>query len=188
MVEQLVVWLSTLDEAWTVFFLSMIPITELRVAIPLGIVQGLEPLACFCYAVLGNFVPIMPALLFWPFFFRLLGKIRPLQKPLERILARFRRRGKQVARYGWIGLALFVAVPLPGTGIWSGTIVAFLFGVPFWRATLAITLGEIIAGVVVTLATVGVGAVAKLVYGFEILVLLLLMIFFVYLICKKRKH
>ena len=81
-----------------------------------------------------------------------------------------------------------MAVPLPGTGIWSGTIVAFLFGIPFWRATLAITLGEIIAGVVVTLATVGVGAVAKLVYGFEILVVLVLMIFFVYLICKKRKH
>ena len=58
MVEQLVVWLSTLDEAWTVFFLSMIPITELRVAIPLGIVQGLEPLACFCYAVLALFLSL----------------------------------------------------------------------------------------------------------------------------------
>lgn len=188
MVDQLVAWLSTLGEAWAVFFLSMIPITELRVAIPLGIVQGLEPLTCFFYAILGNFVPIMPALLFWPFFFRLLGKIRPLQAPLERVLARFRRRGKQVERYGWIGLALFVAVPLPGTGIWSGTVIAFLFGVPFWRATLAITLGEIIAGVVVALATVGVGVVSKLVYGFEILVLLLLVVFLVYLIYKKRKH
>lgn len=139
-----------------VLILSMIPITELRATIPIAIGMGMDPLTAFIYAIIGNFIPIIPLLLFLPLVLNLLQKNNLTKKIVQRILDRTQAKSGKVQKYGAIGLLLFVAVPLPGTGIWSGCLAALLFGIPFKFAFPAITFGMLIAGIVVTLASVGV--------------------------------
>ena len=139
-----------------VFLLSMIPVTELRAAIPIGIVLDMTPWQAFFWGVLGNLVPIVPLLLFLPWVYRLVCKIPFLESFLTRFVERCRRKGHQVEKYGALGLLFFVAVPLPGTGVWTGWFIAFLMGINFYYATIAISMGAILAGLTVTLASVGV--------------------------------
>ena len=138
-------------------FIAMLPVSELRGAIPYALSSGLSWQQSYFWAVIGNFIPVIPLLLF----------LGPLSKALSRrfvlwqrffdwLFARTRRRGKIVERYEAIGLVLFVAIPLPITGAWTGTVAAFLFGVRFRYALPAIILGILLAGTVVTLASKGV--------------------------------
>jgi uncharacterized membrane protein len=133
---------------------TVLPISELRGGIPLGISLGLDPWFTFCIAVIAN------ALIFLPVFFalrlfydKLLSRIPLFDKYLDSL----RKRGKpKVDKYGFWGLALFVAVPLPLTGAYTGTILAWLLGMDWKKAFLAVGLGVIVAGVVVLLITLGV--------------------------------
>jgi uncharacterized membrane protein len=129
------------------------PISELRGGIPLGISLGLDPLFTFLIAIVAN------ALIFFPVFFalrlfydKLLSRI-PL---FDRYLDNLRRRGKpKVDKYGFWGLFLFVAVPLPLTGAYTGTILAWLLDVDWKKAFPAVGVGVIVAGIVVFLITLG---------------------------------
>jgi uncharacterized membrane protein len=133
---------------------TVAPISELRGGIPLGISLGLDPLFTFFIAVVAN------ALIFFPVFFalRLFYDKVLFRIPLfDRYLDSLRKRGKpKVDKYGFWGLALFVAVPLPLTGAYTGTILAWLLGMDWKKAFPAIGLGVIVAGVVVLLITLGV--------------------------------
>ena len=130
---------------------TVLPISELRGGIPLGISFGLDPLFTFFIAVVAN------ALIFFPIFFilrlfydKLLYRIPLFDKYLDSL----RRRGKpKVDKYGFWGLFLFVAVPLPVTGAYTGTILAWLLGMDWRKAFPAVGLGVIVAGVVVLLIT-----------------------------------
>lgn len=140
--------------AW-VLLASVSPISELRGGIPLGILQyELDPLLVFCIAVIAN------ALIFFPVFFalRLLYDRLLYRIPLfDTYLDNLRKRGKpKVDKYGFWGLALFVAVPLPLTGAYTGTILAWLLGMDWRKAFAAVGLGVLVAGIVVILVTVGV--------------------------------
>jgi uncharacterized membrane protein len=132
--------------------MTVSPVFELRGGIPLGILHyGLDPLFTFCIAVAAN------ALIFFPVFFalrlfydKLLSRIPLFDKYLDSL----RKRGKpKVDKYGFWGLALFVAVPLPLTGAYTGTILAWLLGMDWKKAFPAVGLGVIVAGVVVLLIT-----------------------------------
>jgi uncharacterized membrane protein len=134
---------------------SVSPISELRGGIPLGILKyELDPLLIFCIAVIAN------ALIFFPVFFvlrlfydKLLFRIPLFNKYLDNL----RKRGKpKVEKYGFWGLTLFVAIPLPITGAYTGTILAWLVGMDWKKAFPAVGLGVIVAGVVVLLITLGV--------------------------------
>ncbi len=134
---------------------TVLPISELRGGIPLGILKyELDPLFIFCIAVIAN------ALIFFPVFFalRLFYDKLLFRMPLfNKYLDNLRKRGKpKVDKYGFWGLALFVAVPLPLTGAYTGTILAWLLGMDWREAFPAVGLGVIIAGVVVLLITLGV--------------------------------
>lgn len=134
-----------------VLLVAMLPVVELRGAIPLGYLLGLGPLETFSAAVIGNTIP-MPILV-WG--------LEPTQKWLsehsktfkrffEWLFARTRRKhGETFDRFRSIALVSFVAIPLPGTGGWTGAAAAFVFGVKGWRALLLIALGILIAGVAV---------------------------------------
>jgi uncharacterized membrane protein len=130
------------------------PISELRGGIPLGISFGLPPWFVFLIAVVAN------ALIFFPVFFALrffydkfLFRI-PL---FDKYLGNLRKRGGPIVdKYGFWGLALFVAVPLPLTGAYTGTILAWLLGMNWRRAFPAVSLGVLVAGIVVLLITLGV--------------------------------
>jgi len=133
---------------------TVAPISELRGGIPLGISLGLDPLFTFFIAVIANmliFFPVFFALRL--FYTKLLYRIPLFDKYLDNL----RIRGKpKVERYGFWGLILFVAIPLPITGAYTGTILAWLVGMDWKKAFPAVGLGVIVAGVVVLLITLGV--------------------------------
>jgi len=137
-----------------VLVISALPISELRGAIPWAILKYHFPwYYAFLLAVIGNLLPVPFILLFLDTFSRLLSKIGIFEKMLHWLFERTRRRGKIINRYERIGLALFVAIPLPVTGAWTGSLAAVLFGLKFKHAFLSIFIGILIAGVIVTCAT-----------------------------------
>jgi uncharacterized membrane protein len=140
--------------AWVLLF-SISPISELRGGIPLGILKyDLNPLLIFSIAVIAN------ALIFFPVFFALslfYDKVLFRIPLFDKYLDGLRKRGKpKVDKYGFWGLALFVAVPLPLTGAYTGTILAWLLDMDWKKAFLAVGLGVVVAGVIVLLITLGV--------------------------------
>jgi len=144
----------TLSEFLKIFFTAAAPISELRGAIPLAILDmDISWQLALPVALAGNLLPIPFLLLFLDPVSRLLSKVKLFEKIINWVFERSRRRGKIIERYESIGLAIFVAIPLPLTGAWTGAIVAFLLGLPFWRAFLAITIGVLIAGAIVTTLT-----------------------------------
>lgn len=152
---------SALPRELITIFIAMLPVSELRGAIPWALAQppiggGLTWPQAYLYAVIGNFLPVIPLLLFLGPASQWLRRFRIFDRFFTWLFARTRRRGRIVERYEALGLVLFVAIPLPITGAWTGTVAAFLFGVRFWYALPAVIAGILIAGVVVTLASLGV--------------------------------
>ena len=141
---------------------AMLPGTELRLSIPLAIALGMSPAEAFCYSAMGNLVPVLllPVLLEkstdW------LRKYWIFDRALSWIFARIERHSGIIAKYGSIGLILFVAIPMPGTGGWSGCVAAFLMRMRYKTTVVAVSAGVVIAGMVVTLACMGVIGIAGL--------------------------
>lgn len=147
-----------IEQVVTVILIAALPVSELRGAIPVAIgVYGFDPVTAYLLGVLGNLLPV-------PILLKLLGPITALLRRsvlcdrfLSWLFARTRRRhSTMIERLGAIALVLFVAVPLPATGAWTGALLAYLFGIPFKYAFPLIAVGVSIAGVLVTLATLGV--------------------------------
>ena len=139
------------------------PILELRGAIPIAI--GRYHFAwyyAYLFSVIGNILPVPFLLVFLKGIISLFSKVRFLDRIIQWFLERTRRRGKIVDRYERIGLALFVAIPLPITGAWTGSILAFLMGLRFKHSLISIIAGVLIAGAIVTCATVLGWAVADI--------------------------
>lgn len=147
-----------LEEIKTIL-IAMLPIIELRGAIPIALFNyGLSPFSAFFYSILGNLIPSIIILLY-------LEKISNYLSSKSKIIERFfkwlfeRTRKKHSQRFEKskvIALMFFVAIPLPMTGAWTGSICAFLFDIPFKRSFLAILAGVIIAGIIVTLLSLGI--------------------------------
>ncbi len=135
--------------AW-VIATTLSPVFELRGGIPLGVLRfGLDPLLVFLVAIIAN------ALLFFPIFFGLslfYDKFLSRFQLFNRYLENVKRRGKpKVDKYGFLGLTLLVAIPLPVTGVYTATFVGWLLGMDWKKAFPAIGLGVIIAGTIVTI-------------------------------------
>ena len=133
----------------------MAPVLELRGAIPLGVAGGLTPLAAMAIAIAGNMVPIPFLILFTRRIFNWLKTHSRLRLLVERLEARATEKSQLVLRYAWVGLCILVAIPLPGTGAWTGALVAAVLGMRLKKAMPAITLGVVIAGFIVTCLTYG---------------------------------
>lgn len=142
-----------------VFFLSMLPFTELRASIPLAIAAyGLSPIASFCWAVLGNFVPvILLVFLLEPISRFLSSHFESLARFFDWLFRRTRRQhSRKFELLEEFALIIFVAIPLPMTGGWSGSVAAFVFGIPPQKSLPLIAIGLLISGVLVTFSTLGV--------------------------------
>ena len=138
------------------FLISMVPVLELRGAIPVGVAGGLSPLAAMAIASLGNLVPIPFLIVFTRRVFNWLktkGRLRVLVEKLE---TRAAEKSQVVLKYAWWGLCILVAIPLPGTGAWTGALVAAVLNMRLKKAMPAITVGVVIAGFIVTCLTYGV--------------------------------
>lgn len=138
----------------------MVPVVELRGAIPAGVAAGLPVVACAIIAILGNLVPVPFVLLFIrKILYWMESRSAFLQKIAKKLKDKADSKKEQVLKYEFWGLVLLVAIPFPGTGAYTGALVAALMDMQLKRAVPAITLGVIIAGIIVSLATAGVVAV-----------------------------
>ena len=138
------------------FLISMLPISELRGALPYGLSQGLSPWKAYSISVAGNMVPVLPLLLGLKGISALARRWTKGEKLLDWTIGRAERRQDLVKKYGFGGLVLLVAIPLPVTGAWTGTLVSFLLSIEAKYAFLAICIGVGLAGIIVLLASLGV--------------------------------
>ncbi|MCX7785267.1 MAG: small multi-drug export protein [candidate division WOR-3 bacterium] len=134
-----------------VLITAMLPIVELRGAIPLGInFYNLDWYRVVILAIIGNILPILPMLFFLNKFSELLSRIPLFKKFFDWLFARTRKKSKIIEEYEMIGLMIFVAIPLPATGAWTGTVAAFLLGLGYFQSLIAIFCGVLIAAIIVT--------------------------------------
>ena len=137
---------------------AALPVSELRGAIPLAIgVYGYDPWQAYLLSVLGNLMPVVPLLLFLGPVSDWLRRYVLWDKFFTWLFSRTRRKYiREHESFSLTALALFVAVPLPVTGAWTGCAIAFLVGFRFWPAFVAISAGVLLAGVIVTATVLGV--------------------------------
>lgn len=158
MLEALVNFLGPVGRELSLIIVSMIPLIELRGAIPLGInALGMPPLEVFLLCVIANCVPIPFIIFLIKPIFRWLKRFRFFNKIITKLEGiADKKSGKITAyKYEMLGLFLFVGVPLPGTGAYSGALIAALLNMRIKNAFPAIVLGVIAAGVLVTLISSG---------------------------------
>ena len=140
-----------LNRELIVLIVSMLPIFELRGAIPLAVLYYDMPvISAYLLCWIGNLIPILPIIYFLEPIRKALSHIGVVDKFFRWFYARTYRRGEKVMRLGAIGLTIFVAIPLPVTGAWTGSVLAILFNIKPRYAFPAIILGVTIAGILVT--------------------------------------
>ncbi len=162
-----------IDYLW-IFLMSMAPIWELRGTIPMGIyLFHLHWHWVFLVALAGNIVPIPFIILFLEPVTSWLRRIKFMDKVIGGIFERTRRKGRLVEKYEKIGLMLFVAIPLPGTGAWTGSLLAFLMGIKLKNAFLPIAVGVLIAGIIITILCL-LGWIGALIAGVTLAILAIL--------------
>ncbi|KAL3337009.1 hypothetical protein AABB24_029599 [Solanum stoloniferum] len=139
------------DEA-VVFALATLPVIELRGAIPVGYWLQLNPTELTVLSVLGNMVPVPFIVLYLKkLAIFLAGTNKSASKFLDLLFERAKDKAGPVKEFQWLGLMLFVAVPFPGTGAWTGAIIASVLDMPFWSAVSANFVGVVLAGLLVNL-------------------------------------
>lgn len=150
-------FLNTVGEELCVFFCSMLPVIELRGAIPMAFAFGMPWWEAYLISVVGNMIPV-------PFILLLIrgiigfmssSRIKFLNKIAAWLIRKVEKNREKIEKYSFWGLCFFVAIPLPATGAWTGSLVAAMIDVKPWKAMLSAFLGVLIAGAVVTLITYG---------------------------------
>lgn len=139
-----------------VIFLCVLPWVELRGAIPLGIAYNYSVPHIFLGCVIIDILLIPLIFLFLDFVIPIITKIDFIDRAYQYAINRARRNYKKYEKYEIIGLALFVGIPFPGTGVYSGTAIAYIFGLERKKAFVSIAFGALIAGIIVTMIAVGV--------------------------------
>jgi|SRR3989344_3722959 len=156
--------LASVPPQLATLIIAALPIAELRGSIPVALtVYDMSVPSTFFWSVLGNMIPVYFILIL---FEKVSAWLRVRSKKIDQLLTWLFERTqhkleKNVAKYGWWALAIFVAIPFPATGAWSGALAAFVFGFPKKKAFFAILTGVVIAAVIVTILTVGATATVK---------------------------
>jgi uncharacterized membrane protein len=147
------------------FFISMVPIVELRGAIPIGVASGLPVVPCYIVAVIGNMVPVpfiylfARRLLIWGSDRKVIGRF------FRFCLVKGQHGGEKLkAKAGrglFVALLLFVGIPLPGTGAWTGTLAASILDMGMKKSAIAVTLGVLLAGIIMGIGSSGILALVR---------------------------
>ena len=142
----------------TVFLLAMTPVGELRASLPLALLIYKMPVeVAFLISYIGNIIPpILIIFLLDPISKFLSERFAFARNFFEWLFRRTRSRSSIIERYEVIGLIIFIAIPFPLTGAWTGSIAAFLLGIKPKRSIISVLIGVFIAGIIVTLSTLGV--------------------------------
>lgn len=149
-------WGTHLGNLLMTAFISMVPVLELRGAIPAGVAAGLTVKEALSVAIIGNMLPVPIIILFVR---KVFDWMRVKSEKLDRLVCRFEAKAAKqsvvIDKYEWWGLVILVAIPLPGTGAWTGALVAAMLNMRLRRAVPAIFIGVIIAGIIVSYLTYG---------------------------------
>ncbi|MCK5459706.1 small multi-drug export protein [Candidatus Parcubacteria bacterium] len=143
----------------SVLLISMIPIAEMRASIPIALsVYNLPLPSALFFSIIGNIVPVIIILIGIDKIYQFLSKRSKLCKNFfEWFFARTRDKfAKKYSRYGEIALILFVAIPLPFTGAWTGSVAAFLYGIPFKKSFMLIVSGMLLSSLIISLLSLGI--------------------------------
>lgn len=138
------------------FAVSMVPVIELRGALPIGVGMGLDPLLSLIVSVIGNMVPVPFIILFIRKILNWMKKFPKFASIANKIESKALKHENKIKKYEAIGLFILVAVPLPGTGAWTGSLVAAIFDIRLKTAVPVILAGVITAGLIVFFITYGV--------------------------------
>ena len=159
--------MSLLSKYLLIFFVSMVPLVELRLAVPMAVGMGLDYFPSLLTCVLGNLIPV-------PFIYLFARKVlvwgadkKYVGKFFRFFLEKGEKAGKKLTEKGgrgglFIALMLFVGIPLPGTGAWTGTLGASFLNMGFKSTTLSVCFGVIIAGIIMAVASTGVFSIIGL--------------------------
>lgn len=140
----------------TVFIISLLPILELRGGMIAARLLEMDFLRAFVISYIGNMIPIPFIILFIKKIFEFLRRFKFFEKIITKLEAKTERNKDKVLRYKSWGLLIFVAIPLPGTGGWTGALMAALLDIPFKRALPIIAMGVFIAGLIMSFVTYGI--------------------------------
>ena len=138
------------------FLISMVPVIELRGALPIGVGMGLEPWVALVVSIIGNMVPVPFIIIFIRRILNWMHRFEKFDRLAKRLEAKAERQGDKLVKYETLGLFLLVAIPLPGTGAWTGSLVVALFDLRLKTAIPTIFAGVVAAGLVVFFITYGV--------------------------------
>ncbi len=147
--------LRNLPPEWVVIILSALPISEVRGGIPAGMIMGMPLAQILPLAIISNVVSVIPVVLFFNWFADRLADAPILGKVVGWLIRRARSKEAMVEKHGVWAVTLFVAIPLPVTGAWTGSLVAAVFGMRFRRVLFCLTAGVIIASTIVTSLMLG---------------------------------
>jgi len=157
MLNIIINWLKDSPKEYLVMVVGALPISELRGAIPLALSLGMPLKQAFWLSVIGNSIPVIPALFLLEPVSNRLRRFRVWSHFFEWLFERTKKKADIIQKYEALGLAIFVAIPLPMTGAWTGVIAASLFKIRFRYAFIAIIAGVIVAGLIVSLlCTIGI--------------------------------
>ena len=153
-------WSTLFGKIAMTLLISMVPVVELRGAIPIATANGLNFWAAIVLSVIGNLIPVPFIILFIQ---KIFAWLRSVNSWLDRLVTRLEKRAENksatVQKYAFWGLFFLVAIPLPGTGAWTGSLVAAMLNMPLKKAFPAIALGVVGAAVIVALVTFGAFAI-----------------------------
>lgn len=150
MTDQIVLWLNGLPKDLVVLITAALPVSELRGAIPLALSFGMTMQKAFLLSVIGNFIPVIPVLFLLEPVSNRLAKLKVFARFFDWLFTRTRKKAETIQKYELLGLVIFVAIPLPMTGAWSGAIAASLLKIKFRYAVTGIILGILVAGLIVS--------------------------------------
>ena len=159
MTEYIFTAVSSLPHSLATIILAMVPVTELRASIPFAITAyQMSPIMAFIYSVLGNVIAGIIVIFFVENILHLmLKRSQYLDKIWQKYIMRIKTKNEEkFEKWGAVALVLFVAIPLPMTGIFTGAVAASIFQIPVSRAVIFLSMGSVISGIIVTLLTVGV--------------------------------
>ena len=156
LVESLVKLFGGLGKEIIVFIISMLPILELRGGLIAASILKVDFLLGYITSIIGNILPIPIVLLFLEKIFNFLKKFKTTQKLVTKFENKVLSKKKQIDKYGYWGLILFVGIPLPGTGAWTGAALAVLLNLNKKTSFIAILLGIILASIIMSIFSYGI--------------------------------
>lgn len=139
-----------------IMILSAVPVLEQKAAIPVALAQGYSDMTVYSVTLIGAILPAIFIILFVPRLFEFLKKIEKLRGIIEWYEKGAMKRGKNIVKYELIGLFMFVAIPLPLTGVWTGSVVAAMLKLEFKKAFPIVVLGAAVCGLILMLVFKGV--------------------------------